>query len=180
MAEKKSIWSDAAVPGLVLGGVAAVYFIINTLTSRIDPDNTAATLIGSGAVMILWLVKFILCIWLMKRFMKAQSANYPESTNNDIFRFGCVVALLSAIVYSAVYLATVEFITPDVFDKALDVLRDNPMVTSDTMDQIEQLIPKLPAMTFFWNLFYCWLFGTVLSAILSRNIPSANPFENQN
>ncbi len=180
MAEKKSIWNDAAVPGLVLGGVAAVYFIINTLTSRIDPDNMAATLMGSGAVMILWLVKFILCIWLMKRFMKAQSARYPEASNNDIFRFGCAVALLSAIVYSAVYLATVEFITPDVFDKALDVIRESPMITSDAMDQIEQMIPKLPAMTFFWNLFYCWIFGTVLSAILSRNIPSSNPFENQN
>lgn len=179
MAEKKSIWSDAAVPGLVLGGVAAVYFIINSLVSRIDPDNTAATLIGSGAVMLLWVAKFALCIWLMKRFMKAQSARYPEATNNDIFRFGCVVALLSSIVYSAVYLATVEFIIPDMFDKVLEAFKDNPMITGSAMEQIEQMIPKLPAITFFWNLFYCWLFGTILSAIFSRGIPSSNPFEQQ-
>jgi hypothetical protein len=31
-------------------------------------------------------------------------------------------------------------------------------------------------VSFFTNLIYCFLFGVVLSAILSRNIPSRNPF----
>ena len=44
------------------------------------------------------------------------------------------------------------------------------------MDMMEEMIPKLPTMTFFLNFFWCWLFGTVLSAIFSRNIPSSNPF----
>ena len=41
------------------------------------------------------------------------------------------------------------------------------------------MIPRLPTFSFFVNLFYCWLFGTVLSAILSRNIPSRNPFTDE-
>ena len=38
---------------------------------------------------------------------------------------------------------------------------------------------NLPSFSFFVNLIYCWLFGTVLSAILSRNIPSRNPFTDE-
>lgn len=176
MADKKTIWSDAAVPGLVLGGISTIYFIINTLISRIDPGNTGAALMGSAADMILWAAKFILCIILMKKFMKARSFRQPEADNSDIFKFGCAIALLSAIVYSAFYLATVQFIFPDTFDKILDLLRDNPMIDAASMEQLENLFPKLPSMTFFVNFFYCWLFGTILSAIFSRNIPPVNPF----
>ena len=50
------------------------------------------------------------------------------------------------------------------------------MVDANTMGQMEQMIPQMPTFSFFFNLIYCWLFGTVLSAIFSRNIPPQNPF----
>ena len=41
---------------------------------------------------------------------------------------------------------------------------------------MEELMPKMPTYAFFANLIYCWLFGTILAAIFSRNISSSNPF----
>ena len=103
----------------------------------------------------------------------------PSADNNRVFRLGARTALLSALLYSAFYLAYVSFIAPDTFEKALEILQDNPLLGASEMDAVEEMIPRLPTFSFFVNLFYCWLFGTVLSAILSRNIPSRNPFTDE-
>ena len=90
-----------------------------------------------------------------------------------------IVALLSALLYSAFYLAYVSFIAPDTFEQALSVLEDNPMMDSNSMSAIEDMIPKMPTISFFVNLIWCWLFGTVLAAIFSRNVASKNPFTDE-
>jgi hypothetical protein len=53
-----------------------------------------------------------------------------------------------------------------------------PAMDSNTMAQMDDLMSKLPQMTFFSNLFYCTIYGGVLSFILSRNIPDRNHFAN--
>ena len=44
------------------------------------------------------------------------------------------------------------------------------------MSQMDKMMGKMPQITFFSNLIYCFIFGTILSLILSRNIPSKDPF----
>ena len=39
-----------------------------------------------------------------------------------------------------------------------------------------KMMGNMPQITFFSNLIYCFFFGTILSFILSRNVPSRNPF----
>jgi hypothetical protein len=51
-----------------------------------------------------------------------------------------------------------------------------PMMDSNTLNAVDSFMENLPQLTFFSNLIYCFLFGTVLTAILSRNIPSKDPF----
>jgi hypothetical protein len=51
-----------------------------------------------------------------------------------------------------------------------------PMMDSNTIEQMDQMLEMMPQLTFFSNLIYCFLYGTILSFILSRNIPSRNPF----
>ena len=87
-----------------------------------------------------------------------------------------ITALLSAMLYSAFYLAYVSFIAPDTFSQALDILADNPMMDSNSMSAVEEMIPRMPTISFFGNLIYCWLFGTILSAIFSASIRPQNPF----
>jgi hypothetical protein len=50
------------------------------------------------------------------------------------------------------------------------------MMDSNSLSMVDSYLERLPEITFISNLIYCFAFGTVLSAILSRNIPSTDPF----
>lgn len=176
MEDKKSIWNSAGSAGLILGGISVAYLLLNWVLSRIAGEGTAVVLTGAASV-LLWAVKFGACIWFMKFCMTRYSDENPEADHGDVFKFGVLVALLSALVYSGAYSAYLIYLAPEQLEEALDMLRDNPMLDSNSLEMVEQIIPKMPAISFFVNIVYCWLFGTVLSAIFSRNIPSSNPFE---
>ena len=94
------------------------------------------------------------------------------------FRFGMITAFLSALVYAAVSFANVAFISADMFTEQMNTVMQQmaPMMDSNTMAEMDKTMENLPQITFFSNLIYCFIFGTVLSAILSRNIPSRDPF----
>ena len=177
MTDKKALWNDAGKDGLILGAVSLFYMVCNFLLGKVGENSAMMSILAALVGFVLWAVKFGACIYLMKFFMKAFAKANPDVDNSDTFKFGCAVAILSALIYSAGYMAYVTFIEPDTFSKSLEVFADNPMMTSDALDMMEQMMPKMPTMTFFTNLIYCWLFGTVLSAIFSRNITSRNPFD---
>ncbi len=176
MAEQKNImWEHAGKAGLVLGGVSILYMLCTMLTGKVAESGSAVFLMPM-INLLLWVAKLAACIFLMRFFMLRFSQADPTADNARVFRFGMAVALLSALLYSAFYLAYVSFIAPDTFEQALSMLEDNPMMDSNSLSAIEDMIPKLPTISFFVNLVWCWLFGTVLSAIFSRNIPPQNPF----
>ena len=175
---RSGFWNMAGKAGLVLGAVSSVYMLVSQLLA--DAASTTGTAFLLSLVsLLLWAAKFVGCILLMKFFMKkyASASATVKVTNNDTFKFGMGVALLSAIVYSAFYFAYVSFIAPDTFDTAMNMMYEqySSMMTSDAMDAMESI--NLERASFFFNLIYCFIFGTILSAILSRNIPSRNPFD---
>ena len=174
MNEKKSVWESAGKAGLVLGGVSIAFMLLSMLTGKLS-GSAPAFLLGLLSV-VLWIAKFAGCIYLMRYFILKFAADDPTVDNSRAFRFGTLTALLSALLYSAFYLAYTSFIAPDTFTQAMEVLQDNPMIDSNTMSQMEELMPKMPTYAFFGTLIYCWLFGTILAAIFSRNISSSNPF----
>jgi hypothetical protein len=174
MTEKESIWESAGKAGLVLGGISIAYMLLTMLTGK---------LAGSGPVfllglvnVLLWVAKLAACINLMRYFILKFAADDPTVDNARAFRFGSLTALLSALLYSAFYLAYVSFIAPDTFEEAISALTDNPLLDSNSIAAIEEMIPRMPTISFFVNLIWCSLFGTVLAAIFSRNISSSNPF----
>ncbi len=168
------MWNDAGKAGLALGAVSAAYlFITQFMTGAELPTFVSMLLTG-----ILWIGKFAGCIWLMMAFMKKFAADNPEADNRATRRFGTVAALLSAVVYSAISLANVAFISADMFAEQTNIMIQQlaPMMDSNTMSQMDEMMERLPQITFFSNLIYCFIYGAVLSAILSRNIPSRDPF----
>ena len=175
MTDKKTMWNEAGVAGLVLGGVSIAYMASGVLVGKMQTG-----VVSSLLSIVLWAAKFAGCIYLMKFFMKKFSESEPEADNSDTFRFGMMTALLSALLYAAFSMAYMQFINPDSVTEAFESVMDmyESMLDSNSLEQIENMIPKMPAISFFTNLVYCFLFGTVLSAIFSRNIPSKNPFEN--
>ena len=50
------------------------------------------------------------------------------------------------------------------------------MMYSNSMTLMETYLENLPVITFFSSMLYCFVFGKVLSFILSRNIPNRDPF----
>jgi len=126
---------------------------------------------------VLWAAKLAFCIFLMKYFMQKFYKDNPDIGNTDTFKFGSAVAILSALVFSGFNLAFVSFIAPDTYAEALSLITENysSMLGSEELEQLENI--NIGQISFWSNLLYCSIFGTVLSLILSRNIPSRNPFD---
>lgn len=172
----KNLWSNASVAGLVLGGVSILYLLISYLTGDISASGFGAVMVGILRA-ALWLGKLYACIALMRYFMKKYAAQTPRITNNGTFRFGSLVSLLSSLVYSGFSLLDLRYIHPNLYDDVIADFARSGSFNNATLEAMEQMSVLMPNYTFFFNFFYCWLFGTILSIILSRKIPSRNPFE---
>lgn len=169
--ERKSIWVEAGLPGLILGLVPIGF-------------DGLSTLAGSSLLITILLkaVKIFVCIYLLKHFLKKFSAVHEETERRAIFRYGAVIALLSAMVVSFWLLVYMKVIAPDMFLDAIDELRSakpSPFSASD-LAALEETLPVLPTIAFFFNLVYCFLFGVVASAVIAENISSDNPFDGYN
>lgn len=171
---KKSMWSLAGTEGLKLGLVSGAYMFASLLLDKAGMPAIVTSLLG----FVLWCAKFAGCILLMKLAMTKFAAVDKSIGNKETFRFGMATALLSAFIFSAISYANVAFISADMFARQFDTMMQQmaPMMDSNSLSMMDSYLENLPEITFFSNLIYCFLFGTVLSAILSRNIPARDPF----
>ncbi len=175
--EKNKFLNESGKAGLVLAGVAIVYFIISTLLAKASLPSFVSNLLG----LVLWAGKFALCIWLMVRFLRIFAAENDKDRSRT-FRYGMTIAACSALVYAGFYLLYVSYIAPDTFSKAIDTVAQaySGMMTSEQIDQMVNMESSMPTISFFVNLIWCWLFGTIVSAIASRSICGYdNPFEDE-
>ena len=171
---QKNMWNTAGAAGLVLGLTSTAFLFISQGLVHLEMSALPLSIIS----LALWAVKFAGCIWLMKFFMKQFVADNCIKENSQSFRFGVVTALLSALVYAAASFANVAFISPDLYAEQMEMTMQQmaPMMDSNTQSMLERYFEILPQITFVSNLIYCFIYGTVLSFILSRNIPSTDPF----
>ena len=175
MEDKNKVLNESGKAGLILAGVAIAYFLITTLMGKSSLPGVASTLLS----LVLWAGKLALCIWLMVKFLR-KFAEENEKNRSRTFRFGMSVALCSALVYSAVYFAYVMLIDPNMFSEAINTALQtySSIMTSEDLERVANLEPSMPTITFFINLIWCWLFGTIVSAIASSNIcGNDNPFD---
>lgn len=177
MNDRKILWNAAARSGLALGGVSSAYMLLQILMQKI-PTGGLTGGIASAAGILLWAGKLVLCIWLMKHFIKQFAASNEGVTNRDSFRFGNATALLSALVFAGFSMAWYTFVQPDAFADAVDqaMAMMSSSITPEVEEQMEAIKDKGPTLSFFGNFIWCWLIGMVLAAIFSRNIPPRNPF----
>lgn len=170
---RKNLWNSAAKAGMILGLVSSAYLFINQWITGMNIPVLAGLL-----SFVMWAAKFGGCIWLMMFFMKKFASENNEADNSTTMKFGVATALLSAVVYAAFSFANMAYFSTDLIAENMDAVMQaySQFMDSNTMSQMEKTMTKLPQITFFGNLIYCFIFGTILSAILSRNIPSRNPF----
>ena len=170
---KKIIWNQACISGAVLGLLSTVLMFASQSMGNLQA--------GFGTLAIstlLWAIKFAGSIWLMMYFMKKLCRNYNNVTGAETFRFGMATALLSALIYSAAYLANITFINTDIIDETFKAVLQSSagMLDSNSIAMMEKMQENFPQTAFFSNLIYCFLYGTLLSSILSRIIPPRDPF----
>lgn len=168
------MWEEAGKAGLVLGLTSTAYMFLTQFLTGIELSAVASMIANTG----LWIVKFAGCIWLMMYFMKKFAASDVRYGNGTVFRFGMAASLLSAVVYAAASFANAAYFSADVMAEQMNLLMQQmaPTLDSNSLNQLEKIMNKMPQITFCSNLIYCTLYGTVLSFILSRNIPDNNPF----
>lgn len=175
MTDKKTMWDSAARAGLVLGCVSIAYMVVSGLLTKYCTQGVAV-LLGNITSFVIWGVKFYACIALMRYFLMRFSIENAEADRTDLKMYGRLIALLSALIYSGFTLAYFKFIAPDSFSDAILALQDKPMMTSATLSEMESMIPRMPAISFFSNFIWCYLFGSILTYILVGTIMPDNPF----
>lgn len=164
MSDKNSTWNIAATTGLYLGAISVLYFCFSCLSEAIGLQGILAGII----TFILWTAKFVSCIWVMKFFLKKYREANPEA---GLFNVGALASLLSALIYSTAYFVYVHIIKPDfisdTINTALQSVQGVPGMNEEAMSEILEMVPMMGTYTFFANLFYCTLYGVILTAILS-------------
>jgi len=181
MTEKRTnFWNDAGFAGLILGGISILYFVINLLLGKASA-NGVGTVAFNLLSMILWAGKTFLCGYLLYKALK-KFALKEKAHKSRVFRFGMATAILSALLYSAANLLYLTM-NPEVIEQSMSLVAEaySSMLTADQIDQIMDMSSSMPSYSFFANLIYCWLYGTVLSAIFAGIIckNDDNPFANQ-
>ena len=170
------MWDAAGKAGLALGGTSSVFLFISHALADIQMPGFLLTI----ANFLIWALKFGGCIWLMVFFMKKFADENPEADNSNTYRFGMATAFLSALIFAAVSFADIAFISADTYAQMKELAQQQmgSLMDSNTATAMENMFNNLPQYMFFANLIYCFLYGTLLSGILSRVIPSRNPFAN--
>lgn len=171
---RKNMWNSAAKAAIFFGLISTAYLFITQFLGQLQIPAFLNALLG----FILWAAKFGGCVWLMMFFMKKFAEENKQADNSHVFSFGMIISFLSAIIFAAASFADSAFISADMYAEQIDTAMQSyaKFMDSNSMNAIEKMMDILPQLTFFSNLIYCFLYGTVLSAILSRNIPPKNPF----
>ena len=170
-----SIINRSAPAGTVLGIVSIACMFINQLCATLCETSP---FLGNLLSFVVWLAKFIGCIWLMKFFMKRFAAREEEVNNKDTFLFGLFAALLSSLLFAALTMLNMAVISPELYQAQYDMALQAvaPMLDSNTMAKMSSIMENIHEIAFFQTFIYCFLYGIILSAILSRNIPARDPF----
>ena len=171
---RKDIWEAAGYAGLALGLASTIYmYIDNTLAS--SEISTGIATLGN---LILWMAKFVGCIFLMKFFMKKFCTAHPEATKKEVYHMGVATALLSAFFFASMQYIDMSYISTEFYSAQyqLALQQYSSVMDSNSLNTMKEFIENVPIYTFVWTLIYCTAYGAVLSSILSRNITEKDPF----
>ena len=163
------MWNTAGTAGLVLGTVSSAYLYAGQLISG---DLSPATLWQQVLSLALWGIKFALCVFIMRFAMTRFAHENKDAGIKQIFRTGVLTALLSSLVFNGFYLANMLYISPEYYNEVFGTMISQMSAEMDSNSKValDRLAPMIPQITFFSNLIYCFLFGVVLSGIISRKI----------
>ena len=161
---KGSIWSQAAVKGLLL---ALITVVCNTL-SYLFVNNSFVSILS-------FLVRTAGSIWLLVIFMK----QFFSATGQKAFNFALKVVLLSSFICAFYDAACYAWIFPEMMDLVNEAMQQSlSMFPSDQMSIIEKMMDHYPRIAFFSALIKDFLFGLIVAAIANSSFKSKDDIFN--
>jgi len=172
--DSKTLWNEAGRVGFVFGGFSSLCLVL-----KMGSTLTGSTFLTQAAAIILWAVEFFGCILLMKKYMLDLRDKYDGATVEDVYHFGRRVALLSGLILAAVDAFITMKLPPETLENVVTEL--NTAVSSKLgggyEGEVGLFVDRLPLYTFIGQWLYCFLYGSLLSAIMSRYIFLQGPFQ---
>jgi len=165
--DNKTLWNEAGRVGFVFGGFSSLCLI-----GKEGAALTGSNFLVQAAAILLWAVEFFGCILLMKKYMLDLRDKYEGVTMVDTYRFGRRVGLLSGLILAAVDAVLIMKMPQETVASVISELTTavTGQLGSGYEDQIGRVVDRLPLYTFLFQWLYCFLYGSLLSAILSRYI----------
>jgi hypothetical protein len=175
---KKIFWNYAGTAGLMLGMISSANMFIGQYLSTLELSKTMITLTGG----LLWCAETAGCICLMYFYMKKFALEFPSEERKTVHHLGVTVAFFSALLYSAMTFANMAYFSADYFTAAYQQILQSaaPALDSNSRAMMTKFMENLPQISFFSNLIYCFLFGTIASSIISRSIFAKKVFSENN
>ena len=172
--DNKTLWNEAGRVGFVFGGFSSLCLLLKE-----GAGLTGSNFLVTAAAIILWAVEFFGCILLMKKYMLDLRDKFEGVTMVDTYRFGRRVALLSGLILAAVDAFLIMKMPQDPVASVMTELSAAMPAGLGRVseDDLGRLVDKLPLYTFIGQWLYCFLYGSLLSAILSRYIFLQGPFQ---
>jgi hypothetical protein len=174
----KAIWNEATKAGLMFGLVSVAYNYISVYLGSLVGSSFLLNFFASVGVWLLRVAKIVGLILLMRACMTRLTRNYSEVTNGDTFLLGIAISALSAIIVAGFTLLDCTVLLPthyqDVMNQVMAELQ--PSMDANLRSAMEDVLSNFSGIMFWSTLFYCILYGVILSRILSRRIPALDPF----
>ena len=171
--DSKTLWNEAGRVGFVFGGFSSLCLVLKE-----GAGLTGSSFLVTAAAIILWAVEFFGCILLMKKYMLDLRDKYDGATMEDVYHFGRRVALLSGLILAAVDAILIMKLPPETVENVVSELSTavSTKLGSGYEGEVGRFVDKLPLYTFIGQWLYCFLYGSLLSAIMSRYIFLQGPF----
>lgn len=169
--EQNNKWSSAALNGLLLSVVTIIYSL---LISVIEPKGFVAIL--------LWIVKFSGCIYLLYYFMKQYSTPFDTISYGQSFNYGFILCTFSAIVCSCFAFLSLTLIFPNqqtLITEQIQQTMSSQNLNSDQEQMFEKWMTKLPELTMFFSIIYYIIFGAIASSLIANYTKKTDPFAGQ-
>ncbi len=163
--DNNTLWNEAAKAGAYLGAVSVGCIALNELASI-----SGSQFLKTAAAIILWVVEFFGCILIMKEIMLSFRGKYEDVKMTDTYRLGRRAALLSGLLVASAQTLFILRMPEADMNAYIDSLMAAMPTGAANREEVEAMMDKFPLITFISQWFYCFLYGTVLSSVMSRYI----------
>ena len=170
----KALWDLASKDGIALGMLSVACFALKQLLSGWEG---ALSTVAGGAV---WAVQFAGAILLLRAFMKKFAAENEDASTLDTYTLGKRICLFSSIILAVAVTAVVVYYPDNILTRQFDMMMEqySSMMDASSKETLAgTTLADSPGVVFFSQFIYAYVYGLVLSAILSRRIPGpkSNP-----